>query len=129
MTTNTDQQITFTPEQEAILRTLPKGTQATLLNEFPSVAENFLFAREFPDLPKGYEYEAFEVYYDMEDMPRIHIEKGVSIAIPKPRAEKPPRIIEIMNEATFVYIQVDDHVILNRMNGNMPTLNSIQVEV
>ena len=47
MTTNTDQQITFTPEQEAILRTLPKGTQATLLNEFPSVAENFLLSYNY----------------------------------------------------------------------------------
>lgn len=127
MTTATE--IKFTDEQMAILRTLPESIYETLLTEYPSVAENSLFAREFPDLPKGYEYEAFEVYYDMEDMPRIHIEKGVSVAIAKPSVEEAPRIIEIMNEATFVFIQVDGHVILNRMNGNTPTLNEIQVEV
>ena len=127
MTTSTE--IKFTDEQMAILRTLPASVCETLLTEYPSVAENFLFAREFPDLPKGSEYKAFEVYYDMEEMPRIHIEQGVSVAIPKPRVEKAPRIIEIMNESTFVLIQVDSHIILNRMNGNMPTLNEIQVEV
>jgi hypothetical protein len=127
MTTVTD--IKFTDEQMAILRTLPASVRETLLNEYPSVAENFLFAREFPDLPKGSEYKAFEVYYDMEDMPRIHIENGVSVAVPKPPVEAAPRIIEIMDEVTFVFIQVDGHVILNRMNGNMPTLNEIQVEV
>jgi hypothetical protein len=122
-------EINFTDEQMAILRTLPASVCETLLTEYPSVAENFLFAREFPDLPKGYDYQAFEVYYDLEDMPRIHIEGGVSVAIPKPPVEDAPRIIEMMNEATFVFIQVDGHVILNRMNGNMPTLNEIQVEV
>ena len=127
MTTET--LIKFTDEQMTILRTLPEAVCETLLTEYPSVAENFLFAREFPDLPEGSEYKAFEVYYDMEDMPRIHIEKGVSVAIPKPRVKEPPRIIEIMDEATFVFIQVDGHIILNRMNGNMPTLNEIQVEV
>jgi hypothetical protein len=121
-------EIHFTDEQLAILRTLPASVCETLLTEYPSVAENFLFAREFPDLPEGSEYKAFEVYYDMEDR-RIHIEKGVSVAIPKPRVKEPPRIIEIMDEATFVFIQVDGHIILNRMNGNMPTLNEIQVEV
>jgi hypothetical protein len=127
MTTETE--IAFTDEQMAILRTLPASVCETLLNEYPSVAENFLFAREFPDLPKGSEYKAFEVYYDMEDMPRIHIENGVSVAVPKPQVEEAPRIIEIMDEVTFVFIQVDGHVILNRMNGNMPTLKEIQVEV
>jgi hypothetical protein len=122
-------EIHFTDEQLAILRTLPASVCETLLNEYPSVAENYLFAREFPDLPKGYDYQAFEVYYDLEDMPRIHIERGVSVAIPTPQVEEAPRIIEIMNEATFVFIQVDGHVILNRMNGNTPTLNEIQVEV
>ncbi len=111
-----------------VTRTLPVAVQAAF-REFPSVAENFLFAREFPDLPKGYEYEAFEVYYDREDEPRIHIERGVSVATPKERTKTPPRIIEIMDATTFIFIQVDGHVILNRMNGNMPQLNSIRVEV
>lgn len=117
----------FTQEEQSILNALPLAVQQTL-REYPSVAENFLAAREMPDLPKGQECSVFEVYYDCEAKASICIENGVVIPNDKP-INTSPRIIEIMDLNFFVYIQVEGHVLTNRLNGNMPTVTGIQVEV
>ncbi|NJM75593.1 MAG: hypothetical protein HC852_07210 [Acaryochloridaceae cyanobacterium RU_4_10] len=122
---STTQSITFTPEQQAILNKLPKIVQQTL-REYPSVAENFLDSRDLPDLAE--ECSVFEVYYDCEELPSIYIENGVIIPNDRP-INTSPTVIEIMDLHSFVFIQVNKHVILNRLNGNMPTVTGIQVEV
>jgi len=122
-----DQGITFTPEQQVILGKFPQNVQQTL-REYPSVAENFFDFREVPELPKGQECSVFEVYYDCEETASIHIENGAIIPNDKP-INTSPKIIEIMDLHSFVFIQVNGHVLLNRLNGNMPTVTGIQVEV
>lgn len=118
---------TFTAQEQSILNALPLDVQQTL-SEFPSVAENFLSARGMSDLPKGEECSVFEVYYDCEEKPSVCIEDGVAISNDKP-INKNPKIIEIMDLDYFVFIQVNGKVILNRLNGNMPTVTGIQVSV
>ena len=122
---STTQSITFTPEQQAIVNKLPKIVQQTL-REHPSVAENFLDSRDLPDLTE--ECSVFEVYYDCEELASIYIENGVIIPNDRP-INTSPTIIEIMDLNGFVFIQVNKHVILNRLNGKMPTVTGIQVEV
>jgi hypothetical protein len=117
----------FTEQEQSILHALPLEVQHTL-REYPSVAENFLEAREMPELPKGQECSVFEVYYDCEETASICIENGVPIPNDRP-INTSPKILEIMDLNFFVYIQVNKHVLVNRLNGNMPTVTGIQVEV
>lgn len=117
----------FTEQEQSILNSLPLDVQQ-ILSEFPTVAENFLSARGMPDLPKGEECSVFEVYYDCEEKPSVCIEGGVAISNDKP-INMTPKIIEIMDLDYFVFIQVNKHILLNRLNGNMPTVTGIQVSV
>jgi hypothetical protein len=119
--------MSLTDEQKSILASLPLQVQRTL-DEFPSVAENFLDNRGLPPLPAGVGCKTMEVYYDDLPEPHIHIENGVLVGTPTPLG-RTARIIEIIDASNHIYIQVEGHVILNRMNGNEPVLTHIEVEV
>jgi hypothetical protein len=117
----------LTEQEQSVLNSFPLEVQ-NAFREYPSVAENVLSARKLPDLPKGEECKVFEVYYDCEKTHSISIENGVVIPNDKP-INTNPKIIEIMDLDYFVFIQVNGHVLLNRLNGNMPTVIGIGVSV
>jgi hypothetical protein len=119
--------MSFTEEQKSILASLPLQVQRTL-EEFPSVAENFLDNRGLPPLLGGIGCKTMEVYYNAQPEPCIHIEDGVLVGTSTPLG-KPARTIEIIDDRNHIFIQVEGHVLLNRMNGNEPILTYIQVEV
>lgn len=117
----------FTPTEQAVLSKLPPEVQQTL-KEYPTVAQNYLMARALPVLTQSNEFGLFEIYYDCADIPAIAIKDGV-LTTNKPNSDEAPTIIEGMGDDGAVFIQVSDHVILNRVQGHLPEVKSVLVEV
>lgn len=117
----------FTLTEQAALSKLPQEVQRTL-EDYPSVAENYLMARSLPVLTEEYEFGLLEIYYNCADIPALAIKDGV-LSTNKPESEQVPTIIEGMGDDGLVFIQVSDHVILNRVQGRFPEIKSVLVEV
>lgn len=117
----------FTPTEQTVLSKLPQEVQLTL-EEYPSVAENYLMARSLPELDQSNEFELFEIYYDCANIPAMAIKKGV-LTTNKINCDTPPTIIEGMGDDGAVFIQIRDCVILNRVQGHFPQVKSVLVEV
>lgn len=117
----------FTPTEQAVLSKLPQEVQR-MLEEYPSVARNYLIAQSLPLLTENYKLELFEIYYDCADFPALAIKNGV-LTTAKPNLDTAPTIIEGMGDDGAVFIQVRDRVILNRVQGNFPEVKSVLVEV
>jgi hypothetical protein len=113
--------------QQAMLSNLPQEVQRTL-EDYPSVAQNYMIARSLPVLVQSNELELFEIYYDCADIPAMAIKKGV-LTTNKINYDTPPTIIEGMGDDGAVFIQVGDCVILNRVQGRFPEVKSVLVEV
>ncbi len=117
----------FTPTEQAALSKLPQEVQQTL-SDYPSVAENYLMALSLPVLTEDHELGLFEIYYDCADLPAIAIFGGV-LTTNKSDSDTEPTIIEGMGDDGVVFIQVREHVILNRVQGRFPEVKSLLVEV
>jgi len=117
----------FTPTEQAALSLLPQEVQR-ILEKYPTVAENYLMAQALPVLTEEHEFGLFEIYYDCADEPAIAILGGV-LNTNKSDTDTKPTIIEGMGDDGAVYIQVKEHVILNRVNGRFPEVKSVLVEV
>ena len=117
----------FTPTEQAVLSKLPQEVQRTL-EDYPTVAENYLMARVLPVLTESHEFGLFEIYYDCADLPALAIKDGV-LTTNKQNSDQAPTIIEGMGDDGVVFIQVSDHVILNRVKGQFPEVKSVLVEV
>ena len=117
----------FTPTEEAVLSKLPQEVQR-ILKDYPTVVENYLMARSLPVLAQRNELGLFEIYYDCADLPALAIKDGV-LTTNKPNSDEAPTIIEGMGDDGIVFIQVEDHVILNRVKGRFPEVKSVLVEV
>jgi hypothetical protein len=117
----------FTPIEQTVLSKLPQEVQRTL-EEYPSVAQNYMIAKSLPVLVQSNELELFEIYYDCADIPALAIKKGV-LTTNKINCDTQPTIIEGMGDDGAVFIQVGDCVILNRVQGHFPQVKSVLVEV
>lgn len=117
----------FTPTEQAVLSKLPQEVQR-ILEDYPTVAENYLTAQSLPVLTENHEFGLFEIYYDCADTPVIAIKDGV-LANNKPNSDSVPTIIECMDADDAVFIQVRDLVILNRVQGHFPEVKSVLVEI
>jgi hypothetical protein len=82
--------------QQAMLSNLPQEVQRTL-EDYPSVAQNYMIARSLPVLVQSNELELFEIYYDCADIPAMAIKKGV-LTTNKINYDTPPTIIEGMGD-------------------------------
>lgn len=119
--------ITFTQNEQNLLLQLPDKVQC-ILRDHPSVAENYLKECTLPDFPKDHQFDLFEVYYDCADLPALVI-KNSALTSNRRAPEATPNIIEMMGDQGVVFIQVGDSVILNRIPGNVPEINSVVVQV
>lgn len=117
----------FTLTEQAALSKLPQEVQRTLA-DYPSVAENYLMARLLPALTKEHKIGLLEFYYDCAHIPAIAIKDGV-LTTNKPESDQVPIILEGMGDEDVVFIQVVGHVILNRVQGHLPEVKSVLVEV
>ena len=117
----------FTPTEQAVLSKLPPEVQRTL-EDYPTVAENYLLARSLPVLTQSNEFGLFEIYYDCADIPAIAIKDG-ALTTNKLNSDEVPTIIEGMNDDGAVFIQVSEHVILNRIQCQLPQIKFLAVEV
>lgn len=116
----------LTLDQQAQLAKLPREVVLTL-KDYPSVAENYLDNKDLPPLSQNHECRLLEFYYDCAELPILTIENGVLSS--HPAAAVIPTIIEVMDETSFVFIQVKGTVILNRLGGHLPQVTSILVEL
>lgn len=117
----------FNSTEQATLSKLAPEIQR-ILEEYPTVAENYLMAQALPILAENYEFGLFEIYYDCADIPALAIKDGVLTAN-KPNCDTVPTIIEGMGDDGAVFIQVKERVILNRVKGRFPEVKSVLVEV
>lgn len=117
----------FTPTEQAVLSKLPQEVQQTL-KDYPTVAQNYLMGRSLPVLTQSNEFGLFEIYYDCADIPAIAIKDGV-LTTNKLNSDEAPTIIEGMNDDGVVFIQVSEHVILNRIQCQLPQIKFLPVEV
>lgn len=118
--------VTFTQAEQNKLLQLPKAVQR-ILQEYPSVAENYLRASSLPVLPESHQFGLFEVYYDGADIPTLVV-KDTVFTSNKRETETDPIIIEVMGDDDVVFIEVADTVILKRFPGNLPTIDSIGIK-
>lgn len=119
--------VMFNLTEQAVLSKLPPEVQR-ILEDYPTVVENYLTARSLPVLNEGHEFGLFEIYYDCADLPAIAISGGV-LTTNKSNSDITPTIIEGMGDDGAVFIQVGERVILNRVQGRFPEVKSVLVEV
>lgn len=117
----------FTPTEQAVLSKLPQEVQRTL-KDYPTVAENYLMARSLSVITKSNEFGLFEIYYDCADIPALAIKDGV-LNTNKSNSDEAPTIIEGMSDDGAVFIQVSEHVILNRIQCQLPEIKFLPVEI
>lgn len=117
---------TYTQTEQDKLLQLPEAVQR-ILEEYPSVAENYLRASLLPTFPETHQFGLFEVYYDGEDVPALAVKDAVFMSTPR-ETEADPTIIEVMGDEDVVFIEVADAVILKRISGDLPAIDSIGVK-
>jgi len=117
----------FTPTEQAELSRLPQEVQRTL-EDYRSVAENYLLGRSLPVLTEGHKFGLLEIYYDCAVTPVLAIKDGV-LTTNQPESEQIPTIIEGMSDDGIVFIQVNERVILNRIQCDLPEIKFLPVEV
>lgn len=118
---------TFTPNEQSLLLQLPDKVQC-ILRDYPSVAQSYLNECTLPVFSRDHQFDLFEVYYDCAELPALVI-KNSALTSNQRAPEVAPTIIEMMGDQGVVFIQVGDSVILNRIPGNVPEINSVVVQV
>ena len=116
----------LTPVQQDALLELHEEVRHTL-ESYPSVLENYLMARSLPILSKEHKFGLFEFYYDCAEIPAFAVKNGV-LSTNKLDSEQVPTIIEVMGDQDVVFIQVSGHVILNRVQGDLPEVKAVLVD-
>jgi hypothetical protein len=118
--------LNVTSQQQAHLLELPDPVIRVFV-ENPSVAENYLEARNLPMLPDSYKSGLFEIYYDCAKLPRIVIDNGVVTTNPQ-KIDAPP-IIETLTDLGMAFMQVAGFPILDRLGDALPDIKAVIVSV